>query len=172
MELYLIRHGIAVDRSPSHRDEDRPLTPHGRQKTRAIAQRFKAVTADLNFEFDRFLSSPLRRAQETADIFHQAGLATAVELWDGLRPGQPLENWLDWCRTARLSPGQRVALVGHEPDLSSWAVQLLWGTVAREETEPLQLKKAGILGLTLPDVPPFLGRGQLFWLTPPRFFLP
>lgn len=172
MELYFIRHGIAVDRSPGVREAERALTSSGRAKTRAIAKRLKA----LNVDFHRLLSSPLRRAQETAEILQQEGLATGVEIWDGLQPGQPLQDWLDWLITEKISPGQRVALVGHDPDLSSWAVQLLWGDIAGDvalgEAEPLQLKKAGILGLTLPDAPPFLGRGQLFWLTPPRFFLP
>jgi phosphohistidine phosphatase len=177
MELYLIRHGIAVDRSAQVRDEDRTLTPQGREKTQTIAQRLKAC----HLEFDRLLSSPLCRAQETAVILQQVGLAKRVEVWPGLRPGEPLQGWLDWCSQEgigkeALSTGQRLALVGHEPDLSSWAVQLLWGEVALNRApgaaEPLQLKKAGILGLTLPDTPPFLGRGQLFWLTPPRLLLP
>jgi phosphohistidine phosphatase len=172
MELYLIRHGIAVDRSAEVRDEDRPLTLLGQQKTQAIARRFKA----LNLQFDRLLSSPFRRAQETAAILQQVGLAQAVELWPGLRPGEPLEGWVDWWNQTVTqedrSKDQCLALVGHEPDLSAWAVQLLWGTLALGTAEPLQLKKAGVLGLTLPDAPPFIGRAQLFWLTPPRLLLP
>jgi phosphohistidine phosphatase len=170
MELYFIRHGIAVDRSAEIPEEDRSLTPLGREKTLAMARRLKA----LDLKFDRLLSSPLCRAQETAVILQEVGLAKQVELWPGLRPGTPLQHWLDWWNAAGMGQTARptelrLALVGHEPDLSSWAVQLLGGTLGG--VEPLQLKKAGILGLTLPDEPPFVGRGQLFWLTPPRLLL-
>ncbi len=171
MQLYLIRHGIAVDRSEHSADQDRPLTTKGQEKTNAIAQRLKA----LNLSFDRLLSSPFCRAQETADILQQAGLVKTVETWDGLKPGGSLETWLDWSATVLTSPchssGHCIALVGHEPDLSDWAEQLLWGTSAGGNSQPLVLKKGGIIGLTLPDAPPFLGRGELFWLTPPRFLL-
>ena len=50
MELYFIRHGIAVDRSAEIPEEDRSLTPLGREKTLAVARRLKA----LDLKFDRF----------------------------------------------------------------------------------------------------------------------
>lgn len=167
MQLYLIRHGIAIDRSSSVAEEDRPLTLQGQEKTKAIVERLKG----LGIKFDRLLSSPLCRAKETAEILQQAGLVKTLEIWDGLRPGEPLQAWIDWSIAEAISPEHQIALVGHEPDLSYWAEQLLWGTFGLEMAGHLQLKKAGIMGLTLPDVAPFLGQGQLFWLTPPRFLL-
>ncbi|MGA1410755.1 MAG: phosphohistidine phosphatase SixA [Prochlorotrichaceae cyanobacterium] len=167
MQLYLIRHGIAIDRSETRADQDRTLTAKGQEKTKAIAQRLKA----LNLSFDRLLSSPFCRAKETAAILQQAGLVETVETWDGLKPGGSLEAWLDWCATALTSPCHCMALVGHEPDLSTWAAQLLWGASAVGRDQHFVLKKGGIIGLTLPDSPPFLGQGELFWLTPPRFLL-
>jgi phosphohistidine phosphatase len=56
--------------------------------------------------------------------------------------------------------------VGHEPNLSLWAETLLWG----KTNGVLTLKKAGVLGLTLPEQTP-IGNSTLFWLTPPRFLL-
>ncbi len=41
MELYLIRHGIAEERSAEIQDEERVLTKEGRQKTKKVAQRLE-----------------------------------------------------------------------------------------------------------------------------------
>src|SRR5262245_50296725 len=66
MELYILRHAIAVDRgTPGYEDDrQRPLTPEGRKKMRLIAKGMKA----LGLEFDLILSSPYLRAKETAEI--------------------------------------------------------------------------------------------------------
>jgi len=53
------------------------------------------------------------------------------------------------------------------PDLAAWAETLLFG----EAHGRLVLKKAGILGLTLPAAGSPLGRCSLFLLTPPRLLL-
>ena len=60
-----------------------------------------------------------------------------------------------------------LALVGHEPDLSQWAELLIWG----EAKGVLQLKKAGIIGIEIPDHIDPIGNSILFWLTPPRLLL-
>jgi phosphohistidine phosphatase len=57
--------------------------------------------------------------------------------------------------------------VGHQPDLASWAEQLTWG----DDRQRLLLKKAGIIGLLIPDEGNPLGKSTLFWLTSPRLFL-
>ena len=51
MELYLIRHGIAEEHQPQLKDEERQLTPEGRQKTEKVAQRL----AKLELHFDLIL---------------------------------------------------------------------------------------------------------------------
>ncbi|MER3478596.1 MAG: phosphohistidine phosphatase SixA, partial [Leptolyngbya sp. ERB_1_2] len=60
-----------------------------------------------------------------------------------------------------------LALVGHEPDLSGWAELLVWGEVR----DRILLKKAGMIGLDLPDSGSAISNSQLFWLTPPKFLL-
>ncbi|MEB3291874.1 MAG: phosphohistidine phosphatase SixA, partial [Synechococcales bacterium] len=54
--------------------------------------------------------------------------------------------------------------VGHEPEQSEWAEQLLWG----QARGSLIQKKAGIIGLEAPLTGELLGHCQLFWLCPPR----
>src|SRR5258707_3959262 len=67
MQLYIVRHGIAIDREDPKcpPDPERYLTEEGVQKTKQVAKGVAAlgVTADL------FLTSPYVRAAQTAEIF-------------------------------------------------------------------------------------------------------
>ncbi len=182
MNLYLIRHGIAAERGTCPNDRHRPLTEKGKTKTRAIAQRL----LQLDLQFDRLLTSPLTRAQETAQLLLEAGLSDRLDIADYLAPEGSLEDCLGdlhrleahgleahGLETHGLEAGDiAIALIGHEPDLSQWATRLMWGDLAQADqapVEPLLLKKAGIIGLSLPTSGSALGQSQLFWLAPPRF---
>jgi phosphohistidine phosphatase len=161
--LYLIRHGIAADRELYEIDEERPLTKDGDRKTRKVAQKLKS----LNLKFDIVLSSPLVRARQTAEILKSVGLTDHVEEFPPLAPEGEINFWLDWYRNWSQTVGKSLALVGHQPDLGNWAEILIWGDVR----EALIVKKAGIIGITLPDQGSLVGNSQLLWLTPPKFLL-
>ena len=161
--LYFIRHGIAVDRGIYNNDEDRPLTPEGDRKTRKVAQKFDR----LGIKFDRILSSPLVRARQTAEILHQQGLSSAVEEFNALSPSGDIQDWLSWYNQNVSAKNKTIALVGHQPDLGNWAEILVWG----ESREKLIVKKAGIIGITLPENAIVVGNSELFWLSPPKFLL-
>ena len=66
MNIYIIRHAIAVDEGmPEYeKDSERPLTDKGRKKMRQIAKGLRT----LGVEIDLILSSPYVRARETAEI--------------------------------------------------------------------------------------------------------
>jgi len=159
-DLYLIRHGLAGTRDASRDDGLRPLTSAGIRRTRAVARHL----ARAGLRFDLLLSSPLVRAHQTAVILRKCGLAKRVQDARPLRPGGELKALLAMLgdRSAR-----RVALVGHEPDLSEWAERLVWGSVRHR----LLLKKAGVIGLTLPPRGSAIGGCQLFLLVAPRLLL-
>lgn len=163
LNLYLLRHGIAVERElfPGP-DSDRPLTAKGIRKTREIAQRF----LNLGIEADLMLSSPLLRAQQTAQLFLEAGVASELAISQSLAPAGSFGDWLQWLDHWRDGTHSSLMLVGHEPDLSHWAELLLWG----KSSGSLELKKAGVMGLTLPSGDP-VANSLLFWLTPPKFIL-
>lgn len=161
--LYLIRHGIAADRELYEIDEERPLTKDGDRKTRKVAQKLKS----LNLKFEIVLSSPLVRARQTAEILKSVGLTDHVEEFPPLAPEGEINFWLDWYRNWSQTLGKSLALVGHQPDLGNWAEILIWGDVR----EALIVKKAGIIGITLPDQGSLVGNSQLLWLTPPKFLL-
>ena len=103
MDLYLLRHGEA---GQAPRDEDRELTERGHEQARAVA----AGLAWINPGLDAILTSPLPRAVQTADA-----------LAPGHGPDEPLA----------LLPerGERVLLVGHEPQMSGMALHLTGGRV-------------------------------------------
>ncbi len=163
VDLYLIRHGLAGEHGSYANDDERPLTDEGRQKTRQVAKRLK----ELDIRFDLMLTSPLVRAQQTAAILRDAKLTQNLQESVHLAPGGDIDPWLEWLQTWRSSDHTRLALVGHEPSLSTWAETLVWG----QARGVLILKKAGIIGLTLPSQQPPLGNSSLFWLAPPRFLL-
>ncbi|MDZ8051455.1 MAG: phosphohistidine phosphatase SixA [Aulosira sp. ZfuVER01] len=164
MELYLIRHGIAQERSAEIKDEERSLTKEGRQKTKKVAQRL--VKLDLNF--DLIVTSPLVRARQTAEILIEAGLSPKMEESHYLAPDGNIQSWLkDWLEPRNYAQNTQIALVGHEPDLSQWAEILLWGEIKAS----LVLKKAGMIGIKLPEIGSPLGRSQMYWLTPPKYLL-
>ncbi|MEH1922554.1 phosphohistidine phosphatase SixA [Nostoc sp.] len=164
MELYLIRHGIAEDQGLGIKDEDRSLTKEGRQKTEKVAQKL----VKLGLSFDLILTSPLVRARQTAEILIAEKLSSQLEESSHLAPDGQISSWLkDWLEPKNYSQNTQLALVGHEPNLSNWAEILLWG----EAKASLVLKKAGMIGIKLPETGSPLGRSQMFWLTPPKYLL-
>lgn len=161
--LYLIRHGLAGEHGSYANDNERPLTEEGKQKTQQVAHRLVA----LNLEFDLILTSPLVRAKQTAEILMESGLGKQLEEFRPLAPEGRIEDWLEWLSSWKPGKAGCLALVGHEPGLSTWAETLIWGNAKGA----IELKKAGIIGLQLPKTGSPVDHSQLFWLAPPRFLL-
>lgn len=162
IELYLVRHGLAGERGTYANDDDRPLTDEGKKKTKQVAKQLH----QFGLQFDLMLTSPLVRARQTADILMDVGLAEQLEEFEALGHGGELQTWLEWFDTWK-STGKTLALVGHEPDLTTWTERLVWG----KAEEKLILKKAGVIGLLLPTEVSPVANSQLFWLSPPRFLI-
>lgn len=161
MELYLLRHGVAVDRGTPGFEDDRrrPLTPEGRRRMRRAAQGMKA----LELSFDWILSSPYPRARQTAELV--AGvfkLGRRLKFSDHLAAGAPAGPLVrELARKFR--PGARLLLVGHEPDLSRLAARLMGGP----RTLGLKLKKGALAKLTLGTLR-FGACAELEWLVTSR----
>lgn len=144
VELLLLRHGIAEERGGAVPDAARALTARGRERSRAVLHRL----GERGLRGGRLISSPLRRARETAELVLDAGLAPALELAECLAPGgEPLPLLPSWLETLASPPGERprLILVGHEPDLSRLAARLIGAPPAS-----LSLRKAGLAVLRLP----------------------
>jgi phosphohistidine phosphatase len=164
MEVYLIRHGLAGDRGDYEDDNLRPLTDEGRQKTNKIAKQLVKV----GLSFDVILTSPLVRATQTAEILKKARLSDRIETFPSLAPGGNIQEWVDWyCQWYGKEKRSSIALVGHQPDLGCWAEALIWG----KSEEKLVLKKAGTIGLEVPEINKPIGKSKLFLLIPPKWLL-
>src|SRR5574342_1284736 len=113
MELYILRHAIAVARGSEgfRRDSDRPLTDTGRAKLRRVVRGMKA----LGLSFDLILTSPYVRARQTAEsVANEMGAEKRLETTPHLAPdGDP--RALIRQMASRSAESQRILLVGHEP---------------------------------------------------------
>ena len=165
MEIYLIRHGIAVDRGVYSQDKDRPLTDKGQSKTTLVAKKLAAI----GLQCDLILTSPLVRAEQTAKILQQAGLSQKIETFKPLAPDGNIQEWLEWLGSqfSFVNQEQKLAMVGHQPDLGNWAELLIWGSTK----EQIIVKKAGVIGLKILNIARPLGTSQLFLLTSPKWLI-
>lgn len=162
MNVYLLRHGPAEEpvAQPPPRGEtsdlERALTDEGRAKTRRACGGLKR----LGIAPKVILTSSAKRALQTAEIAARAlsfnvPLTVSDQLCPGARPGSLLHLIED-------SSGD-VLVVGHEPDLSSFAALLL----GIENPRALALSKAGAVGLEFSG-PPRPGGARLLWFMRPK----
>lgn len=135
MRLYLVRHAIAENVSPTGRDKDRRLTAEGRTRMRGAAAGLRALGVGV----DLVLTSPLERARETAAIVAEAMGGVELRILDELAAGAAPTSVLQALRPHRGLAA--IALVGHQPDLGYLASQLMTG---RADACPLPFKKGAI----------------------------
>jgi len=157
LELYLIRHGVAAERGDDYPDDSkRPLTNQG---IAALKKEAKALV-HLGVDFDHIISSPLVRTKQTAEVFAQAlPSEPAVTLSDSLAPaGAPAAVFQELAKHMRK---ERIAVVGHEPNMGELAARLIGARV------PLEFKKGAICRIDFEVFPP-KGVGSLRWFMPPR----
>ena len=160
MDLYIIRHAIAVDEgTPGYEsDSERPLTDKGRKKMRQIAKGLRS----LGVEFDLILSSPYVRARETAEILADVfKMKKKITFTENLIPqGNP--ELLIGEINEKYSV-ESLALVGHEPHLST-----LVGILIADHAKPdITLKKGGVCYLSADDLHHQDHRAALEWLLTP-----
>jgi len=154
-ELYLLRHAHAGNAAEWAGDDSlRPLSARGRQQTRDLGRHL----AGQAFALDLLVSSPKLRARQTAELVaEEIGVAVGLDE----RLAGPLEID-DLSLILDDLGGQRVMLVGHDPDFSELAAQL-------SGTMRLPLKKGALarIDVSLPLQP---GAGILRWLLPPELY--
>jgi phosphohistidine phosphatase len=138
-DLYIVRHGIAVEPgTPGMTDDERPLTPKGEKRMRQIARGLRK----LNLKLDRIITSPLPRARATAEI-----IADALDARNILETSSVLQTGTSAAtvqRFLRERSEDRLMIVGHNPTLSDLVSLLVLGS-----TQPriCDLKKGGIAAL-------------------------
>jgi phosphohistidine phosphatase len=159
MELYIVRHGIAIDREDpkSPPDPQRFLTEEGIEKTKQVA---KGVAA-LGIEPDLLITSPYIRAKQTAEIFASVLDYTKQKIreTDLLLPGA--EPTLFYKELAKDKDSAIVFCFGHAPQLDD-----LIATALGSKQPVTSLKKSGIAALELKRISP--PSGELLWLATPK----
>jgi len=131
MQLFLVRH---ADATPGDPDELRSLSEEGRDQARQLGERLRAE----GIEPDVILTSPLLRARETGAVLARA-TGSDAEADDRLAPGATPEA----VRAAVAGRGDRVVVVGHQPDCGRIAAALTG------EEEP-SFPPAGMIVIDLP----------------------
>ena len=159
MQLYIVRHGTAIDREdpkcPS--DPERFLTGEGVEKTKEVAKGVARI-ADAP---DLLLTSPYVRAAQTAEIFAAAldYPKQKIRTTEALLPGaEALQLFRELAKDKEHSS---VFAFGHGPNVDE-----LIATSVGAKNHISALKKAGVALIELRRlVPP---SAQLIWLATPK----
>lgn len=159
MQLYIVRHGIAIDREDPKcpAEAERYLTEEGVEKTRQVA---KGVAA-LGVAGDLLITSPYVRAVQTAEIFAEAldYARQKIRRNEMLLPGS--EPTLLFRELAREKQASSILVFGHAPHLDG-----LIATALGSKKHLTSLKKAGVALIELKRISPPIG--VLAWLATPR----
>jgi phosphohistidine phosphatase len=159
MELLIIRHAIAFERDRHRWTDDgaRPLSPAGIRRSRKAAAGLK----ELCKVPDGLLTSPLIRARQTAEILTEVAGWPPAEIAPELAPGEGAAAVLTVLAKDRR---KRIAIVGHQPDLSA----LLAACLLKDgSTLPIQMKKNAAACLSFHGRT-HVGRAELKWLATAR----
>lgn len=159
MQLYIVRHGIAIDREDPKcpPEAERYLTEEGVEKTKKVA---KGIAA-LAIHADLMVSSPYVRAMQTAAIFAAAldypkqKIRRTGSLLPGAEPAAILRE------LAREKNASSVFCFGHAPHVD--------GLLAAAVGAPhhiTSIKKAGVALVELKRLSP--PNGQFVWLVTPK----
>jgi phosphohistidine phosphatase len=159
MQLYIVRHGIAVDREDPKcpADPERFLTDEGIDKTRDAA---KGV-AEVSTVPDLMLTSPYLRAAQTAEIFASVlGYSKQkIRKSELLLPGaEPMQLFRELTKDKDLSS---LFVFGHAPHLDD-----ILATAVGTKHHISSLKKAGVALVELKRIVP--PSGELVWLATPK----
>jgi phosphohistidine phosphatase len=160
MELYILRHGKAGKRGAIELKDDRKrtLTPKGRREMEEIAR----WMANAGIEPDWIATSPLVRAQETAEIVVEAlDAADRLEEWEELAIGYHPDAIIG--QLAAKDEGSEGMIVGHEPLLS----QTIGHLISSDGSARAVLAKGGLAKIGDLSFRP-AATGELVWLMTPK----
>lgn len=160
MNLYFLRHAIARDKLQWRKaDSDRPLTEDGIRKMKKVAKGIK----QLDLELEWILTSPFRRAYDTAQI-----VAKELKAQKKLKISRSLATDGDPKALVRhlaldYRSWESILVVGHEPYLTNLIAMLIGGV----NGIAFDLKKGGLCKLSAASLT--YGRcATLEWFIPPK----
>jgi len=131
MDLFLLRHADANTQAAT--DDARPLSEKGISQAKKVGRFCK----EHDLKPDLILTSPVRRAAETAEIVAEilkGEFMTEQWLACGMQPETALEELRGYERF------ESVMIVGHQPDFSLLAAHLL----GLSDNEQISIRKASL----------------------------
>jgi phosphohistidine phosphatase len=159
MFISLLRHAAAaVQTEAGVPDDDRPLTKEGRKKMTAAAH---GIVCLIPAPVDVVLTSPLRRARETAEIAAdvlrcEKKVAVCPELAPGISHAKLMKA------LAKYKTCEHLMLVGHSPALNSTIASLLGS-----DAVSVEMKKGALCCIEMEKLSPRT-KGTLLWLMQPK----
>lgn len=167
MYLYIIRHAVAEEREDFAKknsdDSLRPLTAKGRKKLQKMI-----LTLEKDFDnLELIVTSPYMRAKQSAQVI--AEIADNAKIMESaeLVPHAPPQSLVKWLKS-HCGKYKKIAVVGHDPHISSFVTYVLTGNVSENFVE---MKKSSI---ALVDVGNFEdltpSKTKLLWLASPKIF--
>ncbi|MGZ7038579.1 MAG: SixA phosphatase family protein [Thermoanaerobaculia bacterium] len=151
--IVLLRHGIAEERSAAKADEDRSLTAEGHARMKQIAKGLAVAFPRAQAVY----SSPLLRAVQTA-LWVSKGYRSRIKVntTDSVVPGAGTDEFAAFVKNLTQ---RRVIVVGHEPNLTENAMELVGLTGG-----DMELKKGGGYCIRIHTD----GKAELEWVLSPR----
>jgi phosphohistidine phosphatase len=137
MIIYFLRHASAGQSLMNpKKDEKRALDPAGVEQCGYVGRALAALEVHL----DVMISSPLKRATQTASLVGtEMGYEGKLGLEDGLRPGA---SFADFRRMlSKYAKQESIMVVGHHPNLSEFVGRIISENGCEANTE---LKKGAV----------------------------
>jgi phosphohistidine phosphatase len=155
MNLYLMRHANAgLSRGNPLLDDKRALIKEGKEQCMLMAR----VLAALKVQVDVVVSSPLKRALQTAQfVGTELGYEAQVEVSPALAPGAEYAEFQDML--AKYAGCEGVLAVGHNPNVFQFLGRLITGNGGAA----VRMRKGSVARIDLDRHPPLLR-----WLVDPR----
>jgi len=137
------------------KDERRPLDEEGMLQARYVGR----LLANLDVQVDQIISSPLKRARQTATLVaNELAFEAAVQIDDALRPEAEFDQFQTML--ARYKKYDAVMVVGHNPSLTEFLTKSVSGS---GESAHIDFKKGAVARVEMN------GRtGTLDWLVTPK----
>jgi len=168
MYLFIIRHAVAEEREEFAKknadDSLRPLTSKGRKK-------HQKMILSLEKEFDKLdliVTSPYLRAKQSAQILSELTEGAKIVESAELVPHAPPQALMKWLKT-HCGGHKKVAVVGHEPHITSFVSYILSGN---DNESFIEMKKSSVALVEIgsfEDLTP--SKAKLQWMVSPKVII-
>jgi phosphohistidine phosphatase len=156
MIVYFLRHASAGIHLPnSAKDDRRPLDEEGILQARYIGR----LLANLDVQVEQILTSPLKRARQTASLVaNELAFESNIDVDDALRPDAQFAQFQ--ALLSRVRDRDAVMVVGHNPSLLEFLSKTISGTGGAAQVD---FKKGAVARVELNG-----RKGTLQWLSTPK----